>query len=299
VKITIVTVTYNVIETIEATIKNVINQEGFDDFIEYIIVDGASSDGTVDIIKKYEKYITWWKSEPDNGLYEAMNKGVQHATGEYIYFLNSGDLLFDKNTIKKVIEKIQNTKDDIFYGDVWLYEFKTKNITDKRKIYLKEDKSLNFQFTMPLGHQGVFVPTSIMKKIKFKMSLKIAADYEQLYNCFHRGLKFRYIGVDIAKFDIFGKSNMDRFTVNVEGLYIVNFYDGVKAAKESAYWYVLMHKYNIRSFNDSQIINIKEKYTGLINELMNLKDIKFIRHPLRKFRLYKKIIRELKNEKFK
>lgn len=91
--ISIITVTYNAAATIEATIKSVIakNEQGN----EFIIIDGGSTDGTVEIIDKYQKHINYWISEPDNGIYDAMNKGIKISSGVYLYFINAGDLLLD------------------------------------------------------------------------------------------------------------------------------------------------------------------------------------------------------------
>ena len=102
-KVTIVTVTYNAEEYLEQTIKSVIKQDYPN--IEYIIIDGASSDRTVEIIKEYQKYISYWTSEPDSGIYDAMNKGIDIATGEWINFMNAGDSFVEKNTISKVVKK--------------------------------------------------------------------------------------------------------------------------------------------------------------------------------------------------
>ena len=102
--ISIVTVSYNAVLTIEQTILSVINQTYPN--VEYIIIDGGSTDGTVDIIKKYEDKIAYWVSEPDKGIYDAMNKGVVVATGEWINFMNAGDIFTDGDVIDKYLQLI-------------------------------------------------------------------------------------------------------------------------------------------------------------------------------------------------
>ena len=101
--ISIVTVSYNAVLTIEQTILSVINQTYPN--VEYIIIDGGSTDGTVDIIKKYEDKIAYWVSEPDKGIYDAMNKGVVVATGEWINFMNAGDIFTDGDVIDKLFHQ--------------------------------------------------------------------------------------------------------------------------------------------------------------------------------------------------
>ncbi|RXE60893.1 glycosyltransferase, partial [Muribaculaceae bacterium Isolate-001 (NCI)] len=99
-KITVVTVCYNAVKEIEKTIQSVISQTY--DNVEYIIVDGGSTDGTLDIIRKYSSRITRWVSEPDKGIFDAMNKSAHMATGEYINFMNAGDLFFDEKVLSDI-----------------------------------------------------------------------------------------------------------------------------------------------------------------------------------------------------
>ena len=113
--VSIITITYNAERFLERTIQSVVAQKATD--IEYIVIDGASTDGTLDIIKRYEKQITTWISEPDQGLYDAMNKGLHRATGQYVWFMNAGDELYDSQTLPALLTRIQATNADVYYSD--------------------------------------------------------------------------------------------------------------------------------------------------------------------------------------
>ena len=116
-KISVVTVCYNSVNTIEETMLSVLNQTYPD--IEYIIIDGGSTDGTVDIIRKYAARLGYWISEPDKGIYDAMNKGIAAATGDYINFMNSGDM-FASNDVLSSFKNFVSDDPEIVYGDVKL-----------------------------------------------------------------------------------------------------------------------------------------------------------------------------------
>ena len=115
-KVTVVTVTYNAAESLEKTILSVLQQNYSN--VEYIIIDGGSTDGSVEIIKKYSDKIAYWVSEPDRGIYDAMNKGIRKATGEWINFMNAGDLFFHESTLSSVFSKQNHSLYDIMYSDV-------------------------------------------------------------------------------------------------------------------------------------------------------------------------------------
>lgn len=115
-KISVVTVCYNAVETLEETMLSVLHQTYPD--IEYIIIDGGSTDGTVDIIKKYADRLAYWVSEPDKGIYDAMNKGIDIATGDYINFMNAGDKFYQHNTVASLLESFTIMEPTtIIYGD--------------------------------------------------------------------------------------------------------------------------------------------------------------------------------------
>jgi glycosyltransferase involved in cell wall biosynthesis len=113
--VSIITITYNAERFLERTIESVLRQTATD--YEYIIIDGGSTDGTLDIVRRYEARITRWISEPDKGLYDAMNKGLHLTTGEYVWFMNAGDELYDAETLPDLLERIQQTQADIYYSD--------------------------------------------------------------------------------------------------------------------------------------------------------------------------------------
>lgn len=113
--LSIITITYNAERFLERTIQSVIAYPS--PVVEYIVIDGASTDGTLGIIRRYEPHITNWVSEPDRGLYDAMNKGLHRARGEYVWFMNAGDELHDPQTLSSLLDRIRQTRADVYYSD--------------------------------------------------------------------------------------------------------------------------------------------------------------------------------------
>lgn len=187
--ITIITVSYNVKNTIEQTILSVINQN-FSDF-EYIIIDGGSTDGTVEIIKQYEDKITLWVSERDEGIYDAMNKGVKLAKAKWINFMNAGDTFYDLNVFTSVFW--EDRMSDVIYGDNML-------CYDWGKILLAPDDLRNMNEHMTFGHQTVFMIKELLVKYPFDCSFKIAADYNLFYTVYKANYVFEYVPICISLF---------------------------------------------------------------------------------------------------
>ena len=185
--ISVITVSYNAVATIEQTILSVINQTYPN--IEYIIIDGGSKDGTIDIIRKYADQIAYWVSEPDEGIYDAMNKGIKIATGEWINFMNCGDSFLDMKVLNKIfISSILNEYEgvDILYGNrVSVYSF--------GKYFHLVDSLENFSKSFPIFHQSTFVRRVLLENNLFDLEYNICADYNQLFSLYKQGYVFKYI----------------------------------------------------------------------------------------------------------
>ncbi len=204
-KISIITVCFNSVETIEKTIESVKSQD-YDD-IEYIIVDGNSSDGTINIIKKYESnVIDKWISESDKGLYDAMNKGLEMATGDFVGVLNSDDYFYGNSTISKVVEFLKNHSDiDAITGDV-MYEKNGKIIRKYSSKKWKPDL-LKIGFMPP--HLSIFIRRTMFDKYgNYTLGYKIASDYELIIRFFLKNkIKYKYSDIITTIMSVGGLSS--------------------------------------------------------------------------------------------
>jgi len=164
--ITVITVVYNGEQFLEDTILSVINQTY--DNVEYIIIDGGSSDGTLNLIHKYEHAIDYWVSEKDNGIYDAMNKGVSLVTGDLVNFMNSDDIFDDFNVLMRLSSEFNQKEVVLFYGDV-------KYSNGKRFLSALSAKTLLHN---TIHHQGAFYRKELFRLFRYDGSLNISSDYE-------------------------------------------------------------------------------------------------------------------------
>lgn len=187
--ISIIIVAYNCVKDIEKTIISCIKQSYKEK--EIIIIDGGSKDGTIDVIKKYDHYIKYWKSEPDLGIYDGMNKGIKICNGDWIIFMNSGDIFFNEETLSSVFTSSTYSEYDIVYGDrISQFSFGS---------YLHKPECLEkFGSTFPLFHQSAFVRAKILKDRLFNIEYKICADYESFYSFYINMKSFYYIPITIS-----------------------------------------------------------------------------------------------------
>ncbi|PIS42486.1 MAG: glycosyltransferase [Candidatus Kerfeldbacteria bacterium CG08_land_8_20_14_0_20_40_16] len=194
---TVVTTVFNGADTIEETIKSVICQSYNN--IDYIIIDGNSTDSTLAIVKKYERHISFWSSEPDLGIYDGMNKGARKAKADSIlYFLNCDDKLHDENVIRGVAQEfISDPQLQMVYGDVQIFD-SDHNLSYKTSI--KQTGGL-IKRVASLNHQGIFVRKSVLEKNNyFDLQYTIAADTDFLYKVLTGDFKTKYINRLIACF---------------------------------------------------------------------------------------------------
>lgn len=196
-KLSIITINYNNRDGLRKTIESVVNQT-YKDF-EYIVIDGGSTDGSVDVIKEYTDKIDYWVSEPDKGIYNAMNKGIDVAKGEYLNFMNSGDVFCDIDTIGCVFKG--NPNSDIICGNTMM----------PTRQEPPSEITFNTLFSGAICHQCAFIRATLMKKYRYDEKLKIVADRKFfiqaliLDNC-----SYSTIDVDVVNYDTNGFSSNNR-----------------------------------------------------------------------------------------
>ena len=212
--IDIVTINKDNKDGLEKTILSVINQTKFDE-INYIVIDGGSEDGSKDIVKKYKKYFGWSTTRKDKGIYNAMNKSLEHLKGEYVLFLNSGDYLVSNDVISKVLKYLHG--ETFIYGDeVLRYKQKRIGVVSKEVSYVEIEKPLYFPpiindgffSTNALPHQATFIKTDYMKTHPYDENYRIISDWIMFREgVLENKVSYKHIPVVISSFDMYGISS--------------------------------------------------------------------------------------------
>ena len=206
--VSIITVVLNGEKNLDRTIQSVINQTY--ENLEYIIIDGGSTDGTISIINKYKDKIDYWISKKDNGLYDAMNKGIDVARGNWINFMNAGDEFYDHSVLKSLFTNRNHHEAEIIYGNHEVL-YPTGHLR-----FVKAGKVKNLWKGETFSHQSSFVKTNYLMMYKFNHSKKIAADFEFYYKAWKNNAKFKFIDLTVVKFESGGVSDVKRINSILE-----------------------------------------------------------------------------------
>jgi glycosyltransferase involved in cell wall biosynthesis len=217
-KLSIITINLNNSDGLLKTFRSIISQT-FIDF-EFIIIDGCSSDNSVDFINQNSDKISYWISEPDDGIYHAMNKGIRKAKGEYCFFLNSGDNFADERVLEKVF-RIEFHEDVVFGNLVVLFNNK---IAGKSKG--KEKISFLDVYASLIKHQAAFIRRELFDKFGlYNEKLKIVADWEFFLKTIGLGgASYKYVDIDISYFDNNGISNNSELIIANERKTVIEAY---------------------------------------------------------------------------
>ncbi|MBI1195411.1 MAG: glycosyltransferase [Gammaproteobacteria bacterium] len=204
-KISIITVTYNAVTHLPPTIDSVVSQHNRD--FEYIVVDGGSNDGTVDIVQRNAPPIVKWISESDRGIYDAMNKGVGLASGEWILFMNAGDQFYNADALSQLMAHIESA--DIVYGD-WLLDY------GGYQAYQRAKPIGNIWKGIVCSHQSMLVRRSLLREHPFVENEPICADYEFMCWARKRGVRAVCVNTPITIMDAYGASRQSMIKTLIE-----------------------------------------------------------------------------------
>lgn len=210
---TIVTVAYNAEKGIERTICSVAEQRF--ESVEYIVIDGGSTDATLDIIKRHEADIDLWISEKDRGIYDGMNKGIMRASGRYLLFLNADDTLVDEGVLFRLAQSLEAGEDpDVVYGK-WRLE------TEHGTYPGAPLDIAQLPRRWCLCHQATWVKTELLRQHPFDLTYKYVGDFEQISSLYIAGYKFKYVDVEIALLPIHSGTTYDHFEASTREHYAV------------------------------------------------------------------------------
>lgn len=200
-KLSIITVNLNNREGLQRTIDSVICQT-FRDF-EWIVIDGGSTDGSRELIEQYADHFAYWVSEPDKGIYNAMNKGIKVAKGEYLQFLNSGDYLYNKATLEKCMMSHDNA--DIIYGNLYLTDSGTSQL-----LTYPDKLTLRFFLNETLCHNATFIKRDILQQVYYNEHNKLVSDWEFYLSQAIKNKTFSHINEPVIYYDMHGISSSNQ-----------------------------------------------------------------------------------------
>lgn len=219
-KLSVITIVYNNAKDIERTMLSVLDQTYAN--IEYILVDGASTDGTVNIINKYQHRLAKFISEKDNGIYHAMNKGLAMATGDYVLFMNSGDEIYAPETVAEVFAAAPSG--DIYYGETEMYDQNWKSLGQRRHRAPEHFDWHSFKFGMNVSHQAIYIKRSLTQP--YNLRYKYSADIDWILKAAKKSSNIVNTHLYVAKYLVGGISKKKHLASLKERFKILSHYYG-------------------------------------------------------------------------
>ncbi|MBL4677228.1 MAG: glycosyltransferase [Mucilaginibacter sp.] len=198
--LSVITIVYNNVRDIERTMLSVLNQTY--PAIEYIVIDGASNDGTLDVVKKYEDRLAKLISEKDKGIYDAMNKGLAIATGDYVIFMNSGDEFYNNDTVTKVFATTLDA--DIYYGETEMVNDARESLGQRRHKAPKKFTWRGFKYGMSISHQAIYIKRSLVEP--YDPRYKLSADIDWIIKAAKKATQIVRVDGYVAKYLVGGMS---------------------------------------------------------------------------------------------
>ncbi len=220
-KLSVITIVYNNVKDIERTMLSILNQTYIN--IEYIVIDGASTDGTLDIIKKYNNRIANLISEKDKGIYDAMNKGLAVATGEYVLFMNSGDEIYENTTVEKIFSTAPNA--DIYYGETEMFDENWQSLGQRRHKAPETFDWRSFKYGMNISHQAIYIKRSLTES--YDLKYKYSADIDWIIKIAKKSTKIVNTRLYVAKYLVGGMSKQKHCESLKERFKIFSHYYGL------------------------------------------------------------------------
>ena len=212
--LSVITIVYNNVNDIERTMLSVLGQTYPN--IENILIDGLSNDGTLEVISRYEKRIAKFISEKDDGIYDAMNKGLELATGDYVIFMNSGDEFYDAGTVAAVFATAPDA--DIYYGETEMIDSKGQSLGQRRHKAPEQFSWRSFKFGMSVSHQAIYIKRELIEPYDHRYQL--SADIDWIIRAAKKAKKIVNVHRYVAKYLVGGMSKtkhsqslMERFDI--------------------------------------------------------------------------------------
>ena len=220
-KLTVITIVYNNVHDIERTVLSVLNQSY--ENIEYLLIDGASNDGTLEILKQYEGRIGKLVSERDKGIYDAMNKGLSLATGDYVLFMNSGDEIYSSDTVEKIFATQPDA--DIYYGETEMFDENWTSLGQRRHRTPEHFTWRDFKFGMSISHQAIYIRRALTEP--YDLNYQLSSDIDWIIKAAKKAKNIVNVRMYVAKYLVGGMSKKKHRQSLVERFHIFSKHYGL------------------------------------------------------------------------